>query len=188
MGRSVMNTIFRSLEVLRYQLGLIGLVGLLSLLASLLLGVSLFMPAQHTLQQKVSEMTLLSTQPKSNPVVQIPVLNDEQALNKFYKQFPPISDLSKVLEQLHRLASDKGVSLSNGEYKLSNDANNPNLMRYEIIFPVQASYKNLRDFIAAAGQQFPTLGLAEVNLKRESVKDTAVQIKLSYVLLLVRSR
>jgi Tfp pilus assembly protein PilO len=121
-------------------------------------------------------------------VPQIPVLNDEQALSKFYKQFPPISDLSKVLEQLHQLASDKGVNLSNGEYKLSNDANNPNLMRYEIIFPVQASYKNLRDFIAAASQQFPTLGLAEVNLKRESVKDTAVQIKLSYVLLLVRSR
>jgi Tfp pilus assembly protein PilO len=188
MGRSVMNTILRSLEVLRYQLGLIGLVGLFSVLASLLLGLTLLMPAQHTLQQKMSEMTLLSTQPKSNSAPQTPVLNDAQALSKFYKQFPPISDLSKVLEQLHQLASDKGVSLSNGEYKLSNDANNPSLMRYEIIFPVQASYKNLRDFITAASQQFPTLGLAEVNLKRESVKDTAVQIKLSYVLLLVRSR
>jgi len=183
-----MNAIFRALEVVRYQLGLIGLVGLLSLLASLLLGVALLMPAQQTLQQKMSEMTLLSTQPKSNPVRQIPVLNDAQALDKFYKPFPPIADLAKVLAQIHQLAADKGVSLSNGEYKLSNDANNPNLMRYEIIFPVQASYKNLRGFITAASQQFPTLGLAEVNLKRESVKDSAVQIKLSYVLLLVKSR
>jgi len=146
------------------------------------------MPAQHKLQQRLDEMQWLSTQPKSNSYTQVAVLNDEQSLNKFYKQFPPITDLSKVLEQLHQLAKAKGISLTNGEYKLINDANNPDLMRYEIIFPVQASYKNLRDFIAAASQQFPTLGLTEVNIKRESVKEPAVQIKLNYVLLLVRSR
>lgn len=182
-----MNTILRVLAVLRYQLGLIGLAGLLALIACLFLGFTLIMPAQHKLQQKLSEMQWLSTQPKSNPIAHVDVLNDEQSLNKFYKQFPSVIDLSKVLEQLHQLATEKGISLTNGEYKLTNDANNPNLIRYEIIFPVQASYKNLRDFIAAASQQFPTLGLTEVNVKRESVKDSAVQIKLSYVLLLVRS-
>ena len=183
-----MNTIFRLMEVLRYQLGLIGLAGLLALIVCLFMGLTLVMPAQHKLQQKLGEMQWLSAQPKSNPVAQVAVLNDEQSLNKFYKQFPSITDLSKVLEELHQLATDKGITLANGEYKLINDANNSNLMRYEIIFPVQASYKNLKDFIAAASQQFPTLGLTEVNIKRESVKDPVVQIKLSYVLLLVRSR
>jgi hypothetical protein len=73
-----------------------------------------------------------------------------------------------------------------GEYKLAPDANNPRLMRYEIIFPVQGSYQNLKAFISGASEQFPTLGLVEVNIKRETVKDTAVQIKLSYALLLRR--
>jgi hypothetical protein len=73
-----------------------------------------------------------------------------------------------------------------GEYKLATDANNPRFMRYEIIFPVQGSYQNLKAFISGASEQFPTLGLAEVNIKRETVKDTAVQIKLSYALMLRR--
>jgi Tfp pilus assembly protein PilO len=97
-----------------------------------------------------------------------------------------VGEVSKVLAQIHQLAQVKGISLVVGEYKLAPDANNLRLMRYEIIFPVQGSYKNLKAFIASASEQFPTLGLTEVNIKRETVKDTAVQIKLSYALMLRR--
>ena len=84
------------------------------------------------------------------------------------------------------MALDKGIRLVIGEYKMAPDVNNPRLMRYVIIFPVQSNYKNLHNFIASASEKFPTLGLSEVSLKRDSVKDGAVQIKLSYVLFLSR--
>ncbi len=176
----------RLVEVLRYQLGVLGILGLLGLIGCALMALSLVLPAQKTLQQKTAELAWLKLQPTSNVVVHTPKLNDEQALQKFYQQFPPVSELSKVLAQIHQLAVQKGINLAVGEYKLAPDVNNPRLMHYEIIFPVQANYKNLRDFIAAASVKFPTLGLAEVNVKRESVKETVVQIKLNYVLLLSR--
>ncbi len=176
----------RLVEVLRYQLGILGLLGLVGLVGCALMVLSLLLPAEKALQQKTAELAWLKLQPVSDVVVQTPKLNDEQALQKFYQQFPPVSELSKVLAQIHQLAVEKGINLLVGEYKLAPDVNNPRLMRYEIIFPVQANYKNLRDFIAVASVKFPTLGLSEVNIKRESVKETMVQIKLNYVLLLSR--
>ena len=181
-----MTKLLRSIEVLRYQLGVLGMLGLLSLLACLLMALISLMPQQQALQQKTQELALLRKQPIGNIEEQTPKLNNEQALKKFYQQFPPVTELFKVLAQIHQLASEKGIHLVIGEYKMAPDPNNPSLMRYTIVFPVQASYKNLRAFIASASEKFPTLGLSEVSLKRESVKEDAVQIKLSYVLLLSR--
>jgi Tfp pilus assembly protein PilO len=154
----------------------------------MLVGLTSLLPGEQALQQKTQALAWLSQQPAetSQNQAKLPKLNDEEALQKFYAQFPPVGEVSIVLAQIHQLAQAKGISLVVGEYKLAPDANNPRLMRYEIIFPVQGSYKNLKAFIASASEQFPTLGLNEVNIKRETVKDTAVQIKLSYALLLRR--
>lgn len=182
------KSVLRYLEVLRHQLGLIGTLGLLGLIICMLIGLTSLLPGEEALKQKTQELAWLSQQPAESGQAQakLPRLNDEEALQKFYAQFPPVGEVSKVLSQIHQLAQVKGISLVVGEYKLAPDANNPRLMRYEIIFPVQGSYKNLKAFIASASEQFPTLGLSEVNIKRETVKDTAVQIKLSYALLLRR--
>lgn len=136
---------------------------------------------------KTQELAWLNQQPKTKPLPQAPLLNDEQALRKFYRQFPLADELSPQLAELHQLALEQGIVLTAGEYKLSNDANDPNLLRYEIIFPLHSSYKNLKSFIAAAGLKFPTLVLSEINIKRESISDNSAQIKLNFVWLLVRS-
>jgi len=182
------KSLLRYLEALRHQLGLLGTLGLLGLVICMLIGLTSLLPGEQALQQKTQALAWLSQQPAgaSQQQAKLPRLNDEEALQKFYAQFPPVGEVSKVLAQIHQLAQVKGISLVVGEYKLAPDANNPSLMRYEIIFPVQGSYKNLKAFISGASEQFPTLGLAEVNIKRETVKDTAVQIKLSYALLLRR--
>jgi Tfp pilus assembly protein PilO len=182
------KSVLRYLEVLRHQLGLLGTLGLLGLVICMLIGLTSLLPGEQSLQQKTQELAWLSQQPAefAQAKAKLPRLNDEEALQKFYEQFPPVGEVSKVLAQIYQLAQVKGISLVVGEYKLAPDANNPRLMRYEIIFPVQGSYKNLKAFIASASEQFPTLGLTEVNIKRETVKDTAVQIKLSYALMLRR--
>jgi len=181
-----MSQLLRSMEVLRHQLGVLGMLGLLGLFGCVLMGLISLMPAEQALQQKTQELALLRQQPIGNVEGQTPKLNDGQALEKFYQQFPPVSDLSKTLAQIHQLALDKGIHLVVGEYKMAPDGNNPRLMRYAIVFPVQSNYKNLHDFIASASEKFPTLGLSEVSLKRDSVKEAVVQIKLSYILFLSR--
>lgn len=192
MESSLLNRItgaywLRQLEILRFQLGWLGSLGLLALIACLLPGLMLVLPAQQQLQQKTQELAWLNQQPKTKPLPQAPLLNDEQALRKFYRQFPLADELSPQLAELHQLALEQGIVLTAGEYKLSNDANDPNLLRYEIIFPLHSSYKNLKSFIAAAGLKFPTLVLSEINIKRESISDNSAQIKLNFVWLLVRS-
>jgi len=181
-----MNALLRKLEVARYQLGWTGLAGLLLIIMCMLFAVITVLPAQHQLQQKAHELAWLSQQPTKPATEPLPVLDDAQALQKFYQQFPAVTEVSTLLEHIHQLAQKKGVRLTVGEYKLSNDAVNPNIQRYEIIFPVEAHYRNLRDFITAASSQFPTLGLTEINIKRDSIGESAAQIKLNYVLLMVR--
>lgn len=181
-----MSALLRKLEVMRHQLGWMGLAGLLVIVSCLVFGLMVIAPGQHQLQQKRNELAWLGAQPKQPAVAQVTVLDDEQALQKFYQQFPLVSDVSKILEQIHQLALKKGIRLTVGEYKLSNDTANSNVQRYEIIFPVEANYQNLRDFIAAASLQFPTLGLTEINIKRDSIGEGAAQIKLNYVLLMLR--
>ena len=90
----------RYLEVLRYQLGMPGLLGLLGLIGSLMLLLSSVMPAQQALQQKKNELAWLSKQPQiPQQEMQATKLNDEQALQQFYQQFPPVSTTIKTVWQ-----------------------------------------------------------------------------------------
>lgn len=187
MENRLLNTLLRRLETLHYQLGWLGSAGVLMISMALLSALLLLIPAQQQLQQKSLTLAKLQQQPAQRPVTQTPLLNDEQALQKFYRQFPLVDALSPALAQLHQLAAEQGLVLSAGEYKLSNDAKDPNLLRYEIIFPLQCNYKNLKNFISTANLKFPTLALNEINIKRESIGDSSAQIKLSFVWLLVRS-
>jgi len=182
-----MNKLLRKFELVRYWLGVTGLLGLSLLMMAFIGLLTAGLPLQQKLQHQRQELAWLNNQPQHNYKTQAPVLDDEQVLQKFYRQFPSENDLSGVLAKIHALAAEKGVVLNVGEYKLSADANNANVARYEIIFPVQASYRNLRDFIDAASQQFPTLALSEINIKRDSIADNAAQVRLNYVLLLMRN-
>jgi Tfp pilus assembly protein PilO len=182
-----MIKLLSQIEVLSYKLGALGILGLLGLMCSLFTSLILLLPAEQELNQKKQEVAILTQQPKEAIHPQKTKLSDEQSLQKFYQQFPPTTDLSKILAQIHQLATEKGISLVVGEYKMAPDFNNPRLMRYAISFPVQSNYKKIYDFIATASDKFPSLGLSDVSIKRDSVKDGSVQIKLSYVLFLRRS-
>lgn len=177
-----MNRLLRVAETLQYRLGIAGTAGLLIALACLIASVLLVIPMHHTLQQLSTELTRLQAQPRNSPPVLM--LDDAQQLANFYQQFPSVNAMSGILEQIHQLALEQGIGLSSGEYKLANDANNPRLARYEIIFPLQANYARLRAFIEAAALRFPSLGLSEINIKREAIDESGAQIKLHYFLLM----
>jgi len=182
-----MSRFLRIAEVAYLRLGSVGVFAVAVLVLCIANLVLVLLPLQGDIQEKSVALANLRKQPGSHASSVRPVLNDEQQLAEFYRQFPNASQLNAILEQLHQLAIDNGIVLATGEYKLSGDINNRDLVRYEIIFPVQASYAHLRAFIEAASQKFPTLGLSEINIKRESINESGAQIKLDYVLLMTRT-
>ena len=187
-----MNSFLRAAELLHHRLGAVGILAMAILFGNIASWMLVVMPLQGDIREKSAELAWLHKQPKSNDVAVKPVLNDEQQLVQFYRQFPDASQLNTLLGQLHQLAIDNGIVLVTGEYKLgeytlSGGLNNRKLVRYEIIFPIQANYAQLRAFIDAASQKFPTLGLGEINIKRESVNESGGQVRLNYVLLMSKS-
>ena len=168
--------------MLRHTLGISGLLGLALCLAAVgMLAGSRPLALQAQAQQ--AELVQLRSQPKKEILVEIEPQDDVSALESFYKQFPKVAELTTLMEDLHAIADEQGVVLSLGEYKLVAEEGGK-LMRYDIQLPVSASYQHLRNFIAESGKQFPTLGLSEVNLKREAVGEKEVQVKLHFVLYL----
>lgn len=171
---------------LRYACGYSGLVGLLLLLLALGYGF-----ASLSLQDQITENKLLlqKLQLSPPPVAEetVPVLTESQQVTNFYQQFPSQDKLSSILQDVHRIADQSGVQLTLGDYKWLKDAD-PSLVRYEIVFPVEAQYQPLRQFIQQVGLAYPTLGLSEVNIKRESAKLGGAQVKLSYVLMMAKDQ
>ena len=178
-----MNGLLRRIEVARYWLGAPGQAGLLLVMLCLLAYALLLWPTQQRVQRQGAELAWLHSQPRqqARPVA---AYSDAQALAGFYRQFPAQAELAGLLRQLHQLAQDSGIVLVAGEYKLSRDNSDRALQRYEIVLPVTASYRQLREFVAQAALRFPTLGLSEVSVKREAIGEDKAEVKLLYVLLL----
>jgi hypothetical protein len=175
----------RVVELMRHYLGLPGLLGLGLLLAGM--GVYLLgaLPAQKQVLASRVELSRAHAQPMAADVEAATELNDADALVAFYRQFPPTTQLTTQLEQLHDLAREQGVKLSQGEYKLIDEAGSK-LLRYEILLPVESGYLHLRKFVDAAGRKFPTLGLSDISIKRDGIGEGTAQVKLNFVLYLSR--
>lgn len=185
-ARALFDLAILSLLRLRYVCGYSGLTGLLLLLVALGYGF-----ASLSLQDQIAENKLLLQKLQLlPPQVQeevAPVLTESQQVTRFYQQFPAQETLSAILQDVHRIADQSGVQLTLGDYKWLKDAD-PSLVRYEIVFPVEAQYQPLRQFIQQVGMAYPTLGLSEVNIKRESAKLGGAQVKLSYVLIMAKDQ
>jgi hypothetical protein len=94
-----------------------------------------------------------------------------------------MQNLPDMLKTLHALAQKYGITLDSGDFKFGN-IEGDKLLRYEITLPVKCSYPNLRSFVEDAAHKIPTMGLSEINLKREAVVDNMVQAKLDFILYL----
>ncbi len=181
-----MTQFLRFIELIRYYIGLVGIFGILAGALAVASVLFLIVPAQQHAEAMKQEIGRLSTLPVQKKVEVTPVLTQAENLEKFYSQFPTEKDLPEIVEQLHQLAAQEGIVLPVGDYKLLNDPNK-RLKRYEMIFPVNAKYMQLRSFIHHGQVKFPTLALSEINIKRESIKDNEAEINLNYVLLMRRT-
>lgn len=110
-------------------------------------------------------------------------LNDDQALRVFYDFFPRSDSSPFWVGELDRIAKNRGVEISRGDYRLVLEKE-AKLARYEIQLPVRGSYPQLRAFIADTLQAVPALALASVNIKRENIQTGRIDANLGMYLYL----
>lgn len=180
-----MNRLLRHLDRLLHYLGALGLAGLAMVIAGLAVYFFLAQPAMQQAAAGQRQLAWLRAHPAPAMRQAAKEPGGAEALAEFYRQFPPAAELSGIIEQLHQLAREQGVTLRLGEYKLDAEGQG-RLLRYEILLPVDAGYPQLRRFIDAAGRRFPTLGLKDVSFKREVVGNRTVQTRLNFMLYLSR--
>ena len=81
------------------------------------------------------------------------------------------------------MALKQKIALNRGDYKLTK-AKQGQLMRYEIVLPLEGSYTQIRQFIVATLQRIPALALSDMQIKRENVATPTVQARIVFTLFL----
>ena len=178
-----MNVTMLYLHRLRYYLGTFGLIGLAVAMGGLVIYLFAVLPAERQAQFSAAQLRNLRVQSPITPVAEPSPIGGSAALTEFYGQFPTVQTLPDMLKTLYALAQKHNIILKRGDFKFGN-AQGDKLLRYEITLPVKCSYPDLRSFINEVAHNLPTMGLSEINLKRETVGDNMVNAKLAFVLFL----
>lgn len=178
-----MNAVMLNLHRLRYYLGTFGLAGLTVAMGGLVIYLFAVLPAERQAQSSAAQLLHLRMQPQITSVAEPSPIGGSAALAEFYGQFSTMQALPDMLKTLYALAQKHNIMLKRGDFKFGN-AEGDKLLRYEITLPVKCSYPDLRSFLDETARKLPTMGLSEINLKREAVGDNMVKAKLAFVLFL----
>ena len=108
-----------------------------------------------------------------------------EQLTEFYKFFPREKDSPLWLEKMVAVAEESGLSLDEGEYKVTQDKVGQ-LIRYTITLPVQGKYLQIRKYLASLAAEIPSMALENVQFERKDINDSNVQVKIKLVLYLVQ--
>jgi len=161
------------------RLGWPGVVGLGLVAFAGGLYVSTVQPGLERVQQLQSEVSRLEGRSVS-AAEDAPVTRRER-LDAFYEFFPPAGRTSESLGKIFRAASEQGLSLEKGEYRILRDST-AGLGQFQLTFPLRGTYPQVRRFVAAARRAVPNLSLDSIEFERSKVGDAVVNVKVTFVM------
>ena len=88
--------------------------------------------------------------------------------------------MSGVIGQIVAQAKTAGVSLDTGRYVYT-PAKGGEIARYELEFPVKASYPDIRAFIDHTLTAVPSAALGKLRVERKTVGDAVVNADVGFV-------
>ena len=100
---------------------------------------------------------------------------------------PLIKQAAERVRELEKLAKKHRLTLLRGQYT-PQPVPGTTLVRWQIVFPIQAPYVNLRAFVADSLAAMPTLALDDIRLKREKIGEASVDADLRFNLYLQEAR
>lgn len=160
---------------LQYQiarLGAAGQAGLTALVAALVVAVSTLLPAHHALQALSAELAR-AQHPSA-------AASADQAIPQLVASFPTRAQIPAVIGQVVTQAKAAGVSLDVGRYVYT-PARSGAIARYDLEFPVKASYPDIRSFINRTLSAVPAAALNKLHVERKAVGDQVVNANIGFV-------
>lgn len=111
--------------------------------------------------------------------------NAEEEVTQFYSRFPTLDALPKILAELNVIAKKQGIEIEVGDYKLNelkaSEKSNPrDLTKYEIVFPLQGKYGQIRAFVSESLQKFPEIALMDLQIARDGSTNPQVEASLVF--------
>lgn len=97
----------------------------------------------------------------------------------FEAGLPQAAGALQAVRHLHRSATEHGVVLSTGEYRLVDEPGG-RLQRYQITLPADGTYPDLRAWMADVLNELPTMALDELSVKRNAVDEAGVQARVRW--------
>jgi len=143
------------------------------LVAAAVIAVSVLIPARNAIQSLSSDIDRAQHQPHATET-------PEEGLGRFVGTLPTRGQMPAVIGQILQQARGAGVSLDSGHYAYS-PGKAGGVSRYELEFPVKASYPQVRDFINRTLTAVPAAGLDKVHIERKTVSDETVNANVGFV-------
>lgn len=154
------------------RLGVAGQAGIAALTAAAVIAVTALLPAHQAEQRLSAELTQVRNAPMSASArLKAPGL---------VASLPTRTDISAVIGQVYAEAKGAGVSLDTGHYVYA-PAKGGAVARYELEFPVKASYPDIRSFIDHTLSAVPAAALGKLRLERKAVGDAVVAADIVFV-------
>jgi hypothetical protein len=154
------------------RLGVVGQAGLAALLAAAVFALSALLPAQQALQTASADLARARNAPIQASV--------EQGAPQLLASLPTRAQIPAVIGQIFTEAKEAGVSLDTGHY-LYTPAKGGEIARYELEFPVKASYPQIRSFIDRTLSAVPAAALGKLRVERKAVGDAVVAADIGFV-------
>jgi len=154
------------------RLGTVGQAGLAALAAAAVLALSALIPAQRALQTLTADLA----RARQSPVAASAAAGTPRLL----ASLPTREQMPTVIGQMFAEAKASGVSLDTGHYVYT-AAKGGAIARYELEFPVKASYPDIRKFIDRTLATVPAAALGKLRLERKAVGDAIVAADVVFV-------
>jgi hypothetical protein len=174
---TVRDTLTRVISHARYHLARIGpagQAGAAALLAAIIVALSAVIPARNAIEALSSDIVHAQQAPHT-------AAGSDYGITRVVASLPTREQIPAVLRKVFQEAQNAGVQLDSGHYAFS-PAKAGGVARYEIQFPVKASYPQIRNFVNATLTAVPAAGLDKLHVERKAVADTVVHADVDFVI------
>lgn len=152
------------------------------MIATALFWIAILMP----LQQRVAEAER-SQRAQREGMLRRADLNQagdpQERLARFYAFFDESGGLAGKLERLEAAARASGLVLRRAEYRMLASPDQK-LARYQIILPVEGSYRTIRNFASQALETIPALALSQIKFQRRRISEGTAEAQIIFTLYL----
>lgn len=159
-------------------LGGAGLAGVLLLALAVAWHAGRVVPQERELAALQAEAGALQSRLRSGK--SLGPRSDESSaeqLAAFYAYFPPSADAPALLGKIHAAAAANGITLRSGEYRMERN-NDQRLARYVVTLPIAGSYAQVRRFVSQVLAEVPAASVEEIQMRRESIAATTLEVKV----------